>query len=177
MNRKWVGIAAAVAAAVLVLGSGTVAFARYAERGGRMGHHMGMFGAWGMARLETRLKLTPEQSKQLQELMAAQREKMRGQAAAGREDRQALMHEIFKDNPNQAEIQKRVQAIQARHSAMLEGLVASGQEFNKTLTAEQRAEMQKMIDEHAQMREKMREHRGQRGMRRGGPPESQPAPK
>lgn len=173
MTRKWVGIAAV---AVLVLGSGTLAFARFAGRGGHMGG-MGMFGAWRMAQLETRLKLTPEQSKQMHDLMAAQREKMKGDFAAGRDDRQALAREIFKDNPNQAEIQKRVSAIQERHNAMLSQLVASGQEFNKTLTAEQRVEMQKVIDEHVQMGNKMREHRGQRGMRRGGPPESQPAPK
>jgi Spy/CpxP family protein refolding chaperone len=179
MTKKWAGIAAVAAVVVLVLGSGTVAFARFAERGGRMGH-MGMFGAWGMARLETRLKLTPEQSKQMHDLMAAQREKMKGDMGAGREDRQALAREIFKDNPNQAEIQKRVTAIQERHNAMLSQLVTAGQEFNKTLTSEQRAEIQKMIDEHAQMGNKMREHRGQRGqrgMRRGGPPEAQPAPK
>jgi Spy/CpxP family protein refolding chaperone len=139
--------------------------------------HMGMFGEWRMARLEARLKLTPEQSKQMRDLMAARRDKLMGDFAAGREDRQALAREIFKDNPNQAEIQKRVSAIQERHNAMLSELVASGQEFNKTLTSEQRAEMQKIIDEHAQVRERMREHRGQRGMRRGGPPESQPAPK
>ena len=176
MTKKWVGIAAV---AVLVLGSGTLAFARFAGRGGH-GGGMGMFGAWRMAQLETRLKLTPEQSKQMRDLMTARREKMKGDFAAGRDDRQALAREIFKDNPNQAEIQKRVSAIQERHNAMLSQLVASGQEFNKTLTAEQRVEMQKMIDEHAQMGDKMREHRGQRGqrgMRRGGPPESQPAPK
>jgi len=179
MTKKWVGIAAAVAVAVLVLGSGTVAFAKFAGRGGRMGH-MGMFGGWKMAQLETRLKLTPEQSKQMRDIFSARREKMKGDFDAGRDDRQALVREVFKDNPSQAEIQKRVSAIQERHNAMLSQLVASGQEFNKSLTAEQRVEMQKIIDEHAQMRDKMREHRGQRGqrgMRRGGPPESQPAPK
>ena len=173
MSRKWVGIAAV---AVLVLGTGTVAFARFAERAGRMGH-MGMFGAWRMAQLEARLKLTPEQSKQMHDLMAAQREKLMGDFAAGREDRQALVREIFKDNPNQAEIQKRVPAIQERHNAMLSQLVAAGQDFNKTLTPEQRAEMQKIIDEHVQVRERMREHRHQRRMDRQGPPQAQPAPK
>lgn len=173
MTRKWVAIAAA---AVLVLGSGTLAFARFAGRAGHMGH-MGMFGAWKMARLEARLKLTPEQSKQMRDIFSARREKLKSDFAAGRDDRQALAREIFKDNPNQAEIQKRVSAIQERHNAMLGQLVASGQEFNKTLTAEQRAEMQKIIDEHVQVGDKMRQHRGQRGMRRGGPPESQPTPK
>ena len=177
MNRKWVGIAAAVATAVLVLGSGSVAFARYAERGGHMGRHMGMFGEWRMARLEARLKLTPEQSKQMHDLVAARREKLMGDFDAGRDDRQALVREIFNDNPSQAEIQKRVAAIQERHNAMLSQLVAAGQDFNKTLTSEQRAEMQKIIDEHAQVRERMREHRHQHRMDRQGPPQAQPAPK
>jgi len=176
MTKKWVGIAAVAAVAVLVLGSGTLAFARFAGRGGHMGH-MGMFGEWRMARLETRLKLTPEQSKQMRDLMAAQREKLMGDFAAGRDDRQALVREIFKDSPNQAEIQKRVSAIQERHNAMLSQLVAASQDFNKTLTTEQRVEMQKMIDEHVQMGDKMREHRGHRMMERQGQPESQPAPK
>lgn len=176
MTKKWVAIAAA---AVLVLGTGIVAFAQYAGRGGRMGRQMGMLGGWRMAHLEARLKLTPEQSKQMEALMAAQREKMKGDMAAGREDRQALMREIFKDNPNQAEIQKRVSAIQERHNAMLDQLVAAGQEFNKSLTPEQRAEMQRIIDEHVQVRERMREQRHEHRdwMKRQGPPQSQPTPK
>jgi len=173
MTRKWIGIAAV---AVLVLGSGTVAFARFAGRAGHMGR-MGMFGAWKMAQLEARLKLTPEQSKQMRDIVAARRETLKSDFDAGRDDRQALMREIFKDNPNQAEIQKRVSAIQERHNAMLSQLVASGQDFNKTLTSEQRTEMQKIIDEQIQVGNKMRQHRGQRGMRRGGPPESQTAPR
>jgi len=176
MTRKWVGIAAAVAVAVLVLGSGTVAFAKYAGRGGRMGH-MGMFGAWKMAQLETRLKLTPEQSKQMRDLVAARHSKLRGDFDAGRDDRQALVREVFKDNPSQAEIQKRVSAIQERHNAMLSQLVASGQEFNKTLTTEQRVEMQKIIDEHIQVGDKMRAGRAQRRMQRQSQPPSESAPK
>jgi Spy/CpxP family protein refolding chaperone len=173
MTRKWIGIAAA---ALLVLGSGSVAFARYAGRAGHMGH-MGMFGEWKMAQLEARLKLTPDQSKQMRDIVAARREKLMGDFDAGRDDRQALVREIFKDNPSQAEIQKRVSAIQERHNAMLSQLVASGQDFNKTLTSEQRAEMQKIIDEHVQVGDKMREHRRQHRMGHWGQPESKPGPK
>lgn len=173
MTKKWVAIAAV---GLLVLGTGSVAFARFAGRAGHMGH-MGMFGEWKMAQLEARLKLTPEQSKQMREIVAARRDKLRGDFDAGRDDRQALMREIFKDNPSQAEIQKRVSAIQERHNAMLSQLVTAGQDFNKTLTSEQRAEMQKIIDEHIQVGNRMREHRGQRGMRHGGPPDSQPGPR
>ena len=170
MNTKWIGIAAA---ALLVLGSGTVAFAKFAGRAG----HMGMFGEWKMAQLEARLKLTPEQSKQMRDIVGARREKLMSDFDAGRDDRQALVREIFKDHPSQAEIQKRVSAIQERHNAMLSQLVASGQDFNKTLTPEQRAEMQKIIDEQIQVGNKMREHRRQHGMEREGQPEPKPGPK
>lgn len=173
MTKKWIAIAAV---ALLVLGTGSVAFARFAGRAGHMGR-MGMFGEWKMAQLEARLKLTPEQSKQMRDIVAARHQKLRGDFDAGRDDRQALIREIFKDNPSQAEIEKRVSAIQERHNAMLSQLVASGQEFNKTLTAEQRAEMQKIIDEQVQVGNKMREHRGQHGMHREGQPEAPPAPK
>ena len=171
MTRKWIGIAAA---ALLVLGS-SLAFAKYA---GRAGHgHMGMFGEWKMAQLEARLKLTPEQSKQMRGIVTARREKLMGDFDAGRDDRQALIREIFKDKPSQAEIEKRVSAIQERHNAMLSQLVASGQEFNKTLTPEQRVEMQRIIDEQVQVGDKMREHRRQHMHEHEGQPESKPGPK
>lgn len=173
MTRKWIGIAAL---ALLVLGSGTVAFAKYAGRAGHMGR-MGMFGEWKMAQLEARLKLTPEQSKQMRGIVAARRETLMSDFDAGRDDRRALIREIFKDKPSQAEIEKRVSAIQERHNAMLSQLVASGQDFNKTLTPEQRAEMQQIISEQIQVGDKMREHRRQHRMDREGQPESKPAPK
>ena len=174
MTKKWVGIAAI---ALLVLGTGSVAFAKFAGRAGRMGH-MGMFGEWKMAQLEARLKLTPEQSKQMRDIVAARHQQLRSDFDAGRDDRQALVREIFKDKPNQAEIEKRVSAIQERHNAMLSQLVAAGEDFNKTLTPEQRAEMQKIIDEHIQVGNKMREHRHQHMGRWGqGSPEEKPAPK
>ena len=173
MTKKWIGIAVV---GLLVLGSGSLAFARFAGRAGH-GGGMGMFGAWKMAQLEARLKLTPEQSKQMHDIMAARHERLRGDFDAGRDDRQALVREIFKDNPSQAEIQKRVSAIQERHNAMLSQLVTAGQDFNKTLTSDQRAEMQKIIDEQVQVGNKMREHHGRHGMHREGQPEAPPAPK
>lgn len=174
MSKKWVAIAAV---ALLVLGTGSVAFAKFAGRAGHRGH-MGMFSEWKMAQLEARLKLTPEQSKKMHEIVESRRDKLRGDFGAGRDDRQALVREIFKDNPNQAEIEKRVSAIQERHNAMLSQLVAAGQDFNKTLTSEQRAEMQKIIDEHIQVGNKMREHRHQHMGRWGQEsPEEKQAPK
>ena len=173
MTKKWVVIAVA---ALLVLGSGSLAFAKFAGRAGRMGH-MGMFGEWKMAQLEARLKLTPEQSKQMRDLVASRRTKLMEDFDAGRDDRRALVREIFKDNPSQAEIQKRVSAIQERQSAMISQLVTAGQDFNKTLTPGQRVEMQRVIDEQIQVGDKMREHRRQHRMEREGQPESKPAPK
>ena len=175
MTRKWVTIAAV---ALLALGSGSLAYAKFAGRAGHMGH-MGMFGEWKMAQMEARLKLTPEQSKQMRDIVASRRTKLMEDFDAGRDDRRALIREIFKDNPSQAEIEKRVSAIQERHNAMLSQLVASGQEFNKTLTPEQRAEMQGVIDEQIQVGDKMREHRRMHGLGHWGPggPESKPGPK
>jgi Spy/CpxP family protein refolding chaperone len=178
MTRKWIGIGAVALLAALVLGSGSVAFARFAGRAGHMGH-MGMFGEWKMAQLEARLKLTPEQSKQMRDIVAARRETLKSDFDAGRDDRQALVREIFKDKPSQTEIEKRVSAIQERHNAMLSQLVAAGQDFNKTLTPEQRVEMQKIIDEHIQVGDKMREQRGRHGMGHWGSegPDSKAPPK
>ena len=175
MSKRWVAIAAA---ALLVLASGSLAFAKFAGRAGHMGR-MGMFGEWKMAQLEARLKLTPEQSKQMRDIVAARRSRLVEDFDAGRDDRRALIREIFKDNPSQAEIQKRVSAIQERQNAMVNQLVAAGQEFNKTLTPEQRTEMQRVIDEQIQVADKMREHRRMHGMGHWGPegPESKPGPK
>ena len=173
MSKKWIAIAAA---ALLILGSGSVAFAKFAGRAGHMGH-MGMFGEWKMAQLEARLKLTPEQSKQMRDLVASRRTKLMEDFDAGRDDRRALVREIFKDNPSQAEIQKRVSAIQERQNAMISQLVTAGQDFNKTLTPGQRAEMQRVIDEQIQVGDKMREHWRQHMMEREGQPESKPGPK
>lgn len=173
MSRKWVAIAAA---ALLVLGSGSLAYAKFAGRAGHMGH-MGWFGEWKMAQLEARLKLTPEQSKQMRDIVAARRTKLVNDFDAGRDDRRALVREIFKDNPSQAEIQKRVSAIQERQNAMVSQVVAAGLEFNKTLTPEQRVEMQRVIDEQIQVGDKMREYRRRHMMEGEGQPESKPGPK
>ena len=159
MNRRWLVLAAVIA--ILVLGSGTIAFARYGHGRGGYGWH----GEWAMARMEARLKLTPDQSRQMREIVSSQKLKLFDQFSAGRDNRQALIKEIFKDNPNQAEIQKRVAAIQQQHSDMLNQVVAAGTQLNKVLTPEQRVEMQKVIDERMQagekMRQRMRERRAQ----------------
>ena len=172
MTKK---IWAIVAAAVVLVGSaGAVAVARYGH--GHMRHgEMGFMGERGLAQMEVRLKLTPEQSKQLRELMASRRDLMRQQMQAGQADRRALLTEVFKDNPSQEEIQKRLSAMQERQTAMMNQMVQAGLEFNKSLSPEQRAEMNRMLAEHFEVADRMHQRmqermHDRRGRGPGGPP-------
>ncbi|HXZ27429.1 MAG TPA: periplasmic heavy metal sensor [Terriglobales bacterium] len=180
MTKKiWAMVAAAV---VLVGSAGAVAVARYGR--GHMGRgEMGFMGERSLAQIEVRLKLSPEQSKQLRGLMAGRRQKMREQLQASQVDRRALMQEIFKDNPSQEEIQKRLSAIQERQATAMNDMVQAGLEFNKSLTPEQRAELNKMLAErfevadrmHQRMQERMQQ-RPRHGQGPGGPGGPPPAP-
>jgi Spy/CpxP family protein refolding chaperone len=178
MTKK---IWAIVAAAVVLAGSaGAVAVARYG-RGHMGGGHMGFMGERALAQMEVRLKLTPEQSKQLRELMASRRDLMREQMQAGQADRRALITEVFKDNPSQEEIRKRVSAMQERQTAMMNQMVDAGLQFNKSLTPEQRAEMNKMLAEHFEVADRMHQRmqermHDRRGKGPGGPGGAPPAP-
>ena len=174
MRKGW----AIAAVAVLLVGS-ALAVARM----GRAMHrgHFGFMQERALTALEVRLKLTPEQSKQLRDLVQSRREMLRDQFEAGKADRRALVTEIFKDNPSQEEIQKRIAAIQERQAAQLNSMVQAGLEFNKSLTPEQRAEMNKILAEHFEvadrmhqrMQERMHDRRGKGPGGPGGPP---PAP-
>jgi Spy/CpxP family protein refolding chaperone len=175
MKKTW----AIVAVAVVLLGSaGALAAARYGRGHMGMGGGMGFMHERMLAQVEVRLKLTPEQSKQLHDLMGSRRQAMREQFQANQADHRALMQEIFKDNPSQEEIQKRLSAIQERRATMMNDMVQAGLQFNKSLTPEQRAEMNKMLAEHfevadrmhSRMQERMHDRRGKGP---GGPP---PAP-
>ncbi|HUK86822.1 MAG TPA: periplasmic heavy metal sensor [Terriglobales bacterium] len=178
MTKKiWAMVAAAV---VLVGSAGAVAVARYGR--GHMGRgEMGFMGERSLAQIEVRLKLTPEQSKQLRGLMAGRRQQMREQLQASQADRRALMTEVFKDNPSQEEIQKRLSAIQERQATAMNDMVQAGLQFNKSLTPEQRAELNKMLAErfevadrmHQRMQERMHDRHGKREGKPSGPP---PAP-
>jgi Spy/CpxP family protein refolding chaperone len=154
MSKKWFVIPAVVVIIVLVVGSA------FAKRGYR--HGRGLFGEFSIAQLEARLKLTPEQSQQVRDIISGQRSQMKERFGGGANTRQELIKELFRDNPNQAEIQKRVETLQQQHEQMLNQLVASGLELNKVFTPEQRAELQKALEEKAQVREKMRERMRQR---------------
>lgn len=179
MTKKvWAIVAAAV---VLVGSAGAVAAARYGR--GHMGMRggMGFMGGRVLAQVEVRLKLTPDQSKQLHELIAGRRQAMREQFQASQADRRALITEIFKDNPSQEEIQKRLSAIQERQATMMNDMVQAGLQFNKSLTPEQRAEMNKMLAEHFEVADRMHQHMQERMQQRprrgpGGPGGPPPAP-
>jgi len=144
-----------LAVTALMVAGATAAFAK---RGGPMDRRGGgMFSERMLAAMEIRLKLTPDQSGQVRQIVDTQKSRMREQFGPTGDERQALIKQIFTDNPNQDEIQKRIAALQQRHADMLANLVQTGQQINKVLTPEQRAEFQKMLDEHVQMREKMRD--------------------
>jgi len=160
--KKW------IIATVALLVIATVAFAA-AGRGRRVHGEMGGMGwlhGMGLARLEARLKLTPEQSTQIRQIAHTEKQRMFQRWGSGADNRNALMKEIFRDNPNQAEITRRVQTLLQEHTQMLNQLVAAGLEVNKVLTPEQRAELQQVVDENAQAAQRMRERALQRRQER-----------
>jgi len=164
MKKKTLGI---VLAAMLSLGAIAAVGAEVGEhhggrhgRGGMRGHE-GMFMGKDM---QERLNLTEDQKAKLKQMHERQREQMKAQFAKGegRADHQALMQEVFKDNPNQAAIQQRVAEMQQRQAAALSARVAAMQEFNSILTPQQRSELQKLMAERSQ---KMQEWKAKRAER------------
>ena len=165
MKSRWMKLAA-VAMAVALAG-GTFVYAK--AQHGRHGPGGGGFLSERMfAHMEARLNLTPEQSQQVRGIFEAQRAKMKEQFTGGRGDREALMKAVFSDNPNQAEIQKQVTALERKHAQMLQQMVDTGLQVNKVLTPEQRAEFLKAMDEHRQAGERFRERMKQRKAERQG---------
>jgi Spy/CpxP family protein refolding chaperone len=168
MSKRW--IVAIVFASVVAVGTG-FASARYGRGPQGMGGFP-LFRELGLAKVKARLNLTADQTQQIQQIAKSERIKRSEQGGFGAEDRQALLKTIFADNPNQTEIQKRVQALQEQHARMLQELVTTGLQVNKVFTPEQRVELHRMIDENAQVRAEMRVRRMQRRQER----EQQPAP-
>jgi Spy/CpxP family protein refolding chaperone len=169
--KKYIGF---VLAAVLGLGTLAVA-ADVAEHHGR---HRGMRGEMMMGLnphdLE-RLNLTADQKQKLDGIRKSQREQMRSQFQSTAQEHQALMAEIYKDNPNPAEIQKHLATIQQAQAAMFNQRVQALVTFSQSLTPEQRAEMQKVLAEHAQRREQMRQKWEQRQQQnQSQPPQAAP---
>lgn len=171
MRRKWIIVGGVVAA--LVVATAAVAYARAARHGC---DGLGFFGHRGLAEMEVRLKLTPDQSKQVRAILKSAREKGFDQFAAGSGARVSLAKAVFSPQPNQAEIQKNMLALEDQHQQMLQLVVNTGQQISQVLTPEQRVEMQKIIDEKAQIAAKRREHFRQRMKERmdQGAPAPQP---
>jgi Spy/CpxP family protein refolding chaperone len=145
---------------IFILGAVTVAFAKRGGHHGRGG--FGFLPGLRFDHLQARLKLTPEQTSKVQEIVRTEKMKAMEQFGAAGEERRALAKEIFTDNPSSAEIQRRVQAMQQQHAQMLNQIVAAGLEVNKVFTPEQRAEIHQILDEHAQVAAKRRERMRQR---------------
>jgi len=163
MKKKTIGI---VLAAMLSLGAIAAVGAEVAEHNGHGRHGRGgMRGGMFMGKdMQERLNLTEDQKAKLKQMHQRQREQMKSRFAEGPRGagHQALMQEVFKDNPNQAAIQQRVAEMQQQQAAALSARVAAMQEFNSILTPAQRGEMQKLMAERAQKRQEWQSKRGER---------------
>ncbi len=151
----------------------------YAQRGPRPGSG-DMLREFTNARIAARLNLTPDQVKQIQQIVRAHRAAVQpaqrpAPGAGPAADRQALLKSIFTDQPDQGAIQKQMDAVlqkeattQEQRQQRLSEMVDTMLQINKVLTPAQRAEFQKMLDENTRARQIM----GRRMMqRRQAPPQ------
>lgn len=170
MNRK-VLILLVLLALMVVSVTAALAFQRHG--GPHQGMHRGMggpgmgFGPFDGRMLEhvkARLNLTEDQTQRIRAIIDKQKETMKAQAPM--QQHEALVTQIFSNNPNQQQIQQQLTAMQERHAQMLQRMVATGLEVNAVLTPEQRAELQKMMAEHKQVRETMRQRMQERRQQR-----------
>ena len=173
MNRKII-ITGLVAVLCILMVS-----AVFAQRGPRPGGFGGGFGG-GMlgqftnARVAARLNLTPDQTKQIQEIVNAHRTAMQpaqrpAPGTGPRINHDALLKTIITDKPDQAAIQKQMDAMLQQQTTMeqqrqqrLGAYVDTMLEINKVLTPAQRTEFQRMLDENSRARQMM----GRRMMQR-----------
>lgn len=163
MNR-WKRVAAVTLA--VALAGGTYLFAKAGH--GRHGGRGGFLSERMFAHLETRLKLSPEQSTQVRGIFESQRAKMKEQFASGRGEHDALFKAVFTDNPNQSEIQTQLAAMKQKHAQMLDEMVATGLQVNQVLTPEQRVELLKAMDEKKEAGRRFRDRMQQRKTEREG---------
>jgi periplasmic protein CpxP/Spy len=173
MNRKVV-ILIVLLALTLVGVTAALAFQRHG--GPHQGMHQGMGGP-GMGigpfegrmleHVKVRLNLTEDQTQRIRAIVEKQKQTMKAQAPA--QQHEALVTTIFSDNPNQSQIQQQLAQLQQQHAQMLQRMVATGLEINQVLTPEQRAELQKMMAEHKQMRGTMRQRMEERRKQRQEP--------
>jgi Spy/CpxP family protein refolding chaperone len=172
---------------VLILSVGAAAFAQGPRPGAP-----GLARQFASARVQARLNLTPDQVRQIQEIVKAQRAAAPpapkpAPAAAMAQEHQALMKAIFTDSPNQDEIAKHeaalVQqqaAVAQQHQKRLDQMIGTLLQINRVLTPAQRAEFQKMLDENARagqiMRGRMMMRQGMNGRRRPAAAPQPPPP-
>lgn len=157
----------ALSAVLVVLVAG-FAWAQAGPGGGMGGPHghggpdFGFGPGMHFQKLAARLNLTQEQQDKLKGMMQQRMQQNKGQGEAARNAHDALAKELFKDQPNQAEIQKQLTVLQQDQAQKMTQWVQTAQEMNKVLTPEQRVEMQKVIDEQQTARANMHEKMMQR---------------
>jgi Spy/CpxP family protein refolding chaperone len=154
--KKKIGI---VLAAVLAVGTVT---AIAAEAAGHHGRHMRGEMFVSQKEMESRLNLTADQKTKLDQMRTQERGQMKGMREAARADHQALMQELWKDSPNQAEIQRLTASMAQRQSEMMNQHVQAMLAFSQSLTPEQRTQMQQLMAEKQQKRAAMRQKWEQR---------------
>ena len=159
---RWKRVAAVTLA--VALAGGTFLFAK--ARGGHGPGRGGFISERMFAHLETRLKLSPEQSTQVRSIFESQRAKTKEQFASGRGEHDALFKAVFTDNPNQSDIQAQLAAMKQKHAQMLDQMVATGLQVNQVLTPEQRVELLKAMEEKKEagrrFRDRMKERKAER---------------
>jgi len=175
MKRQWLIL---IVVATLAMWGVTAAVAFQHSGGPHAGMHRGMggpgMGSPGMGfgpfdgrmleHVKARLNLTEDQTQRIRAIIDKQKETMKAQAPM--QQHEALVTQIFSNNPNQQQIQQQLTEMQQNHAQMLQRMVATGLEVNAVLTPEQRAELQKMMAEHKQVRENMRQRMEQRKQQR-----------
>lgn len=154
--KRTIGIvlAGALSAGALTAVAAEAMHGGHGRRGMDRGMHSGM-----RAEKMARLNLTAEQKQKLEAIHSRQKERMKGQREQARAEHEALQAELRKDNPNRAEIQRLMTAMQQRHAQAMQQRIESQLEFNQSLTPEQRAELNKMAAERDQKRTEMRQKR------------------
>ena len=136
MKNRWFIVS------VLVLLAGALSIA-IAQRHGRGGD----WGIMGMQKYVQRLNLTPEQQQQIRQIIGTRRQAAEPDMKGAGDLRATLAKQVFVDQPNAAQIQQTANQLKLQMSKMIDEYVAAGMDVNKVLTAEQRSEVQKIIEE------------------------------
>jgi len=134
---------------------------------GRRGHMRGMMGAGMLAGLAEELGLTEEQQTQLRALhfeSAKSGLQTRTNLALRRLELEELLQQ---DEPNAAELDKRIRALTDAQGAATRQRIEHRMAFRRVLTPEQRAKLRTVVRHH--MRQRVMRFREGGGMRMRGP--------